>query len=369
MDTGLGKLLEAGESVAQLAEELKVKEVDLAVAQKETAKVLEEVSKSSAAAEKVKASVQVVKDSAQELVDAIDKDKAIAEKKLAAAKPALDAAEAALNTIKSGDIATVKKLGKPPHLIMRILDCVLILFRSGMDAPIMSDAEITDKYGACVVPSWGQGLKQMGPSFLNELMEFNKDLINEEMCELMEPLVRMPDYNMDGAKRVAGAVAGLCAWSEAMHFFFFINKEVLPLKAGLAKAEIKLAKATVQLNEAQATLDEKQAELDIVQAKFDATMSKKKALEDDAETCQRKMTSASQLIEGLSGEKVRWTAQSKEFKLQIGRLVGDVLLACGFLSYAGPFNAEFRELLNKSWVKLLTGNSRREASRARYSAG
>lgn len=40
---------------------------------------------------------------------------------------------------------------------------------------------------------------------------------------------------------------------------------------------------------------------------------------DDAETCRRKMTAAAELIEGLAGEKVRWTNQSSEFKAQIDR--------------------------------------------------
>ena len=115
---------------------------------------------------------------------------------------------------------------------------------------------------------------------------------------------------------------------------------MLPLKAGLAVAEGKLGLAMAELNAAQAILDEKQAELDKVQALFDATMKKKKELQDDADTCQRKMAMASALIGGLGGEKIRWTAQSKLFAEQIRCIVGDVLIMCAFTSYSGPFTRQ-----------------------------
>ena len=63
------------------------------------------------------------------------------------------------------------------------------------------------------------------------------------------------------------------------------------------------------------------------------------------------MTNATALIQGLSGERVRWTEASKGFQAQIHRLVGDVLLCTGFLSYTGPFNQEFRNLILKNWKK------------------
>lgn len=66
----------------------------------------------------------------------------------------------------------------------------------------------------------------------------------------------------------------------------------------IKKKEEYLAYNEHELCRAQAQLDEKQRELDEVQAKFDAAMNEKQELLDDAESCRRKMTAATQLIEG-----------------------------------------------------------------------
>lgn len=90
-------------------------------------------------------------------------------------------------------------------------------------------------------------------------------------------------------------------------------------QANLIIQEARLQKATTELNEAQEQLDEKQRELDAVQAKYDEAMRDKQTLVDDAEACRRKMGNATALIDGLGGEKTRWTEQSKKFDQQIQR--------------------------------------------------
>uniref|UniRef100_A0A4W5NZY5 Dynein, axonemal, heavy chain 5 n=1 Tax=Hucho hucho TaxID=62062 RepID=A0A4W5NZY5_9TELE len=338
MKTGLAKLMEAEQSVSQLSKELAVKEQELEVASKKADGVLQEVTAKAQAAEKVKMQVQKVKDKAQAIVDEIEADKKVAERKLEAAKPALAAAETALQTIKPADIATVRKLGKPPHLIMRIMDAVLLLFQRRVD-PVTQDPE-----RPCPRPSWSEALKLMQQSgFVSMLVNFSKDSITEEVVELLAPYLDMEDYNLEAAKRICGNVAGLCSWTEAMKDFFSINKEVLPLKANLTLQEARLGVAQGELSRAQEQLDAKQRELDEVQALYDAAMREKQTLMDDATVCRRKMANATALIDGLGGEKT-----------QIRHLVGDVLLATGFLSYAGPFNQEYRNLLLQLWRKEMS---------------
>ncbi|XP_076601065.1 dynein axonemal heavy chain 8-like [Chaetodon auriga] len=342
MNVGLAKLKEASKSVAQLSKDLEVKEKELEIASLKAEKVVAEVTVSAEAANIVKNEVQVVKDKAAKIVEGIETEKAIAEEKLEAARPALEEAEAALDTIKPADIATVRKLAKPPHLIMRIMDCCLLLFQKKVDRVTI------DPERHCLKPSWGEALKLIsGTGFLTSLQQFPNDKINEETVELLQPYFDMEDYTMANAKKVCGNVAGLLAWTRAMATFYSINKEVLPLKANLAIQERRLSVANNELEKAEAQLASKQAEYDKVEAKANAAKKEKQDLFNDAEMCKNKMQAASALIDGLSGEKVRWTQQSKGFISQINRLVGDVLQLTGFLSYCGPFNQSFRDMLLK----------------------
>lgn len=125
------------------------------------------------------------------------------------------------------------------------------------------------------------------------------------------------------------------------------------MKANLIVQEYKLGLAQGDLDACQKNLDEKQAELDVFQAKYNEAIGTKQMLQADADSCKRKMSAATALISGLKGEKDRWTIQSKEFATRIGKLVGDIILASGFLSYSGPFNQTFRTNMLIDWKKEL----------------
>ena len=49
----------------------------------------------------------------------------------------------------------------------------------------------------CVKPSWSASLKMLsGGNFLQCLQNFNKDTINDEVVELLQPYFEMPDYTL-----------------------------------------------------------------------------------------------------------------------------------------------------------------------------
>ena len=74
-------------------------------------------------------------------------------------------------------------------------------------------------------------------------------------------------------------------------------------------------------------------------------------MQGEANKLKRKMDQATKLIDSLADNKVRWTASSQQFQEEKKRLCGDVAKASAFVSYVGPFNAEFRQLLTTDYFE------------------
>eukprot|EP00792_Barthelona_sp_PAP020_P008883 TRINITY_DN3255_c1_g1_i1.p1 TRINITY_DN3255_c1_g1~~TRINITY_DN3255_c1_g1_i1.p1 ORF type:complete len:3803 (+),score=1118.83 TRINITY_DN3255_c1_g1_i1:106-11514(+) len=345
LTTGLDKLNAAGKQVELMSVELKEKNKELAVSKAQTDKMLADVTKQTADAQKVTAQVQSIKDKVAAEAAVIAKEKAEAEEELAAAEPALRSAEAALDQISSGDIAAVKRLLSPPNLIKRIMDAVLIL----CNRPLVKwqiDPEMREKGQILPKASYDEAIKMMSDTgFLNMLKNFPKEEITDETCELLLPYLEMEDFTVEAASRSSGSMSGLCAWSRAMVEYHVIAKQVDPKIKKLREAEVNMRIASERLAEVEANLAEKQAILDAITAKYEEAVASKKKLEDEAALIQRRMDSATKLIQGLAGERTRWSEQAKEFHQILKSLVGDIALASAFLSYAGPFNTQFRNLL------------------------
>merc|ERR1719301_268146 len=160
------------------------------------------------------------------------------------------------------------------------------------------------------------------------------------------PYLALENFNPGVAKKASGAAEGLCKWVGAMRMYHEAAKIVKPKLDYLKVQEGKLSIAMKQLGEAEAEMAKAQAVLDGLNAQFNEAMANKQALEDKANMTKRKMDQANKLINGLAGEKIRWTEDSNNFASRRKRLIGDTALVCGFVTFCGPFNSEFRDKLN-----------------------
>ncbi len=124
-----------------------------------------------------------------------------------------------------------------------------------------------------------------------------------------------------------------------------------PKRAALAEANKKLEAANKKLSGIRAEVKRLQDRVALLEQSLMKATEDKNAAMAQAERTARKAQIAERLINGLSGENTRWGAEIKRLEVLEGKLVGDVLIASAFVSYAGPFNMQFRQsLVNEKWL-------------------
>jgi dynein heavy chain len=358
VNLGLEKLIKGAEDVEQMKILLAEEDIKLAKATEETNVMLVELQKNAAEAQTESAKVLEIKTKCESDAIRIAAEKSDCEQDLARCQPIVDAALKAVDSIKPADINEVKKLPNPADIIKLIFDVVLILFKYPLGT--VHAHELSFSSGKIIKPFLEPSFKPQAQAllndsaFLNYVKEFSstgKDVINEETIELMQPYLQLEEYNAKIAKGASNAAEGLCVWSRAMNDYHEASKIVKPKLEALAIAQAQMDAANAALAAAEKRLAACQALLDDLQSKFDAQMAEKKKIEDGAAMLQRKSTQATQLIEGLSGERIRWTEDSKTFESIKMRLVGDCAVSCAFVSYCGPFNQDFRSYLCDKFTK------------------
>ena len=121
--------------------------------------------------------------------------------------------------------------------------------------------------------------------------------------------------------------------------------ESLPKKKKLAKTQEELKVTMEQLAVKKADLKAVEDELAGLEAAFNEATAKKEQLEEDVELCEKKLTRAKQLIDGLGGEQSRHCGAALAMRFAIeekeGNLVGlgQISFVCcrtGLPHFQGP---------------------------------
>ena len=181
--------------------------------------------------------------------------------------PYLEKAKSAANSIQPKDITELKGLRSPPEIARLILDAIHVLFQKPL-VPVSHRVAQFRKMAPLdfIMDSFEFATKAtlQNASFLGQILEFSKkqkDNINEETIELMEPYLelQLPDNNGDAfaarvAKEASNALEGMCIWAQAMRDYHEQSKIVNPkLKllevkdATLKEAEANAAAAEAEL--------------------------------------------------------------------------------------------------------------------------
>ncbi|KAL7543927.1 hypothetical protein ACHAXR_013293, partial [Thalassiosira sp. AJA248-18] len=349
VNLGLDKLIQGAKDVEAMKVVLAAEQVKLEEATESTNKMLGSLEISSAEAKTEGEQVAGIKARCEADAARIASEKESCTNDLAKAQPFVDEANAAIDSIKPAHIGEIKKLANPSDIIKLVFDCVLILFQMPLSKIQPNKITMAKTEINWFEPSFKQALQMMsGPNFLGQLVEFGntgKDLMNDETIEFLSVYIDVEQFTPAVAKNASTAAEGLCTYVRAMKYYHEASKIVKPKLEALAVAEGQMEAANKALAAAEGRLAACNEKLADLQRLFDEQMGKKRSIEEGAMSLQKKMNQASALINGLAGERARWTEDSANFSDQKKRLVGDCAIGCAFISYCGPFNQQFRSYM------------------------
>ena len=260
---------------------------------------------------------------AQQIKDECDKE-------LALATPALDAALKALDTVKKSDLSELKSMKSPPPGVVLTMSALCMMF--GIKPKRVPNPEDETQK---VDDYWLAGKKKLlsKSGLVKKLRNFDKDNINDAVIEALRNFKRDPDFTVESIEHDSRAAARLCAWVLAIELYDSVAKRVAPKKVALKKAERAVDKAEglvkAKRRERQAMLKQ----LAGLEEQLKAAEAKQAAIKVQVDDCEQRLSRARRLINGIGGEKRQWSLASERLQRKLETVVGDVLVAAGFVTY------------------------------------
>ncbi|XP_060076356.1 dynein axonemal heavy chain 1-like, partial [Ylistrum balloti] len=349
LKTGLDKLLTTADEVDKLSSELATMKPLLEDAVKESIQTMEQISKDTVIANETME--MVTKEEEQATIKARE-TQAIADdaqRDLNEALPALEAAVASLKSLNKNDVVEVRAMTRPPDGVKMVMEAVCIM------KAIKPKKVPGEKPGQKIDDYWepGKGMLSDPGKFLESLFKYDKDNIGDDTIKKIQSYIDDENFTPAAIAKVSKACTSLCMWTRAMHKYHFVAKGVAPKREKLRVAQEELAITQKILDEAKARLHEVQEGIRTLQAKYDDCVRKKEELENKCTECEGRLGRADKLIGGLADEKERWKESVSRLEKIIDNYVGDVLVSAGYVAYLGPFTGEYRQRMEKEWVKKL----------------
>eukprot|EP01065_Artemidia_motanka_P012700 TRINITY_DN1700_c1_g1_i1.p1 TRINITY_DN1700_c1_g1~~TRINITY_DN1700_c1_g1_i1.p1 ORF type:complete len:1558 (+),score=611.23 TRINITY_DN1700_c1_g1_i1:2-4675(+) len=342
---GLSKLHETEEQVADLQQRLKDQQPELQKKQEDVKVMMEQLEVQTKEAEVVGAAAKEDQDKAEEKRGHCKGIKDAAKAMLDQALPLLDDARKVLRNLQVSHLKEVGKYNTPPDGVRLVMQAVLTVKGIGPNKISKGGAKEEDWWGpardllrdAGGLHEWmlSYDAAQMPPELVRKLAKFIED-------ERFSPPV---------VKTVSVPCAGMCQWVHAMYKYYHVNLEVEPKRVELAEAEKELKVVEDALAITKEKSDAAQARIAELKYNCERTLQEQKDLIAEVARTEARLERAGRLIDGLSGEKGRWVELVAKYEEDEKTVLGDVIIACGYVAYLGVYTAEYRQKMAQLWAQ------------------
>lgn len=344
LENGLQKLESTAQQVDDLTAKLATQEVELAQKNEDANKLLAIVSTETDKVVAEKAVADEEEKKVAKIRAEVSAKQRECEADLAKAEPALIAAQEALNTLNKNNLTEMKSFGTPPPAVVKVVAAVSCLLAPHGRVP-------KDR-------SWKAakaGMMSKIDQFLEKLINYDKENMHENSLKAVAEYLKDPEFDPNLVRSKSLAAAGLCSWVINIVKFHEVFCIVKPKRDALEEANNELRTATEAVNEIRDKIAKLESRLAELTANFEDAKAEKQKCQDEADNTKKTIDLANRLVGGLASEKLRWSQQIEEHKVQASCLPGDVLITAAFLSYLSYFTKKYRsDLLNKLWMPYLS---------------
>lgn len=341
LDVGLSTLRKTAADVAELQIDLSHRLEVVAEKQIATNILIEEIGVQRADADVQNAFASSEAEKAEIASSAAAVIELQAEGELAQAKPAMEAAASAVDCLSKNMLTELKSLSSPPNGVELITSACLIL--------------IEREYKNF---KWDRAKKMMAnvDQFKTKLQVYRGEDMTEDEIHRLQPYISNEMFDPKVMESKSMAAANLCNWVVNIVKFNRIYVKVKPLMDQLEEARSSKAAAEESLASATAIVDNVNAKLKALGEKFQEATDEKADVEAQAAAGKARLGLAERLVGGLSSENDRWGLEIENLKNASTTLIGDCMLAAGFVSYVGSFDNVNRNFLWKeTWMPDLEG--------------
>lgn len=248
--------------------------------------------------------------------------------------PALEAAKEAVAGLNKNSINEIKAYNSPPKEVGKVMGAVMTYLKEGTE--------------------WAQIKKVMNDqAFMSRILNFDMDNIPDSVIKKIAAYTSKDDFLPGYMKKKSEMAGVLCLWVRSVEEYHKALQIVLPKRKKLEQAKKELAEKEARLAKMKAEFDIIKSELDALnenEARFKKESDENKRALDQLQT---KIERGEKLISGLGDEKIRWESSLVNFRVVQVEIVGDCILAAAYMSYCGPFPADFRQKLHSGWMRKI----------------
>ena len=355
--SGLGKLLEAQETVDELSKSAGVQRAQLREKQAAADAAMSDITDALAGASDRRREVEQLQREVARADGEARRRKAALEAELGEIQPVLDEAKAAVGAINKANLDEIRALKMPPEAIADVLSAVLLLLG------------IADT-------SWNSMKKFLsGRGVIQDILSYDAHSLTAEARAEVAKVMRAKaeSFKHENIYRASVAAAPLAAWVKANVKYAQVLEKIAPLEAELAQAAAAVERCGAELAGARAELDQTDVRVQQLKASLGKRTAEAEGLKIALARTEDTLGRAQSLLSQLGGEKERWEHTVAELARREAALALQVLLAAGFVTYLTGGSEDVREAALAHWALLLeadaaTGAGARTAKGARAAA-